>query len=213
MNTRRTQEYEEMKGRLVLRLMSDERASKKSYPGQIIGDMRLVYVIDSMDGSYHTITNEDLGRLGISQERLHEDAIMHTITENPAAIVPAHYDFHVSDGRTITLRMFRLTTTQGRFGAAALAYPEMLKILGMQVESDYSIIPYSSNECRILPDENYGAHDGYQLARIFKAALLKFEDRLSDSIYHYECATETLETLDEYMGRRMLQSMFASDRK
>lgn len=210
MNTRRTQEYEEIRGRLVLKMLPARQIVEDIHSAWEIGDMHLVFMIENKDGSHHIITNGDLARYGVSPERIYVDAMNLAIETNPPVVIEQRHTLPAGKkGRDITQSTFKLTTLRQQYGAAAIAYPHMLQIIAQRL-GDFSIVSISDEEFCVLPDSGFSCRSVVSMPKLWGLAQKRITDRLTDNTYHYELATDSFETAEEYTGRMLLQEALSS---
>ncbi len=103
-------------------------------------------------------------------------------------------------------------TTQN--GASALFYPDVLEKIGEQAGQNFFILPSSIHETLIVPDD--GRFDYQMLESMVKeinaAERVAPEDRLSDSVYHYDSREYLFERAEMYELRQMSKDMDCSDK-
>lgn len=91
-----------------------------------------------------------------------------------------------------------LTNTEGVYGAAAILYPDMLHDLRERAGGGFFLLPSSVHEFLVLPDR--GAQEPEELIRMVRevnASQVPEEEVLSENIYRYDAAADTLSVLDQ----------------
>lgn len=209
--TRRTQEYERIRSRIITRMLSAEqlRRIEGSVPGIAFGDMMMVYQVADNENGYRTITDCDLACYGVTQEQLMRDAICGSLRMNPLILAPISIKVR-KDGDTDPLAritLYSMSSRDHRRGASIIAYPNFLGIIAEILERDYYILPFSAQEFVIIPERE-------DHKRIFttenecRELMTHFPSHLSEYVYHFQASTDLLETAPDFTGREMLRVMF-----
>lgn len=210
--TRRTQEYERIRGQIITRMLSAEQMQRieGSVPRIAFGDMTMVYQIEENGNTCHTITDYDLACYGVTQEELCRDAICIALRWNPLILAPisikARMDGDTNPFASITL--YSMSSRDPRYGASIIAYPNILGIIAHTLERDYYILPFSPQEFVIIPERD-GDHKGmFTTENECKELMTHLPSHLSEYVYHYQASTDLLETAPDYTGREMLRVIF-----
>ncbi len=83
-----------------------------------------------------------------------------------------------------------LSNCRRSYGAATILYPDYLKELGSLWKSDFYILPSSVHEVILLPGQACADEEGLcRMIREINETQVKPEERLSDSLYHYDRST------------------------
>ena len=185
----------------------------------------LAISVDDIGRGSTTITNDMLTHYGISEKQLHADAM-----KNSPKIMPLHVDAMkniiaqiivgedkpvmqdkdlkdmkevISEGLKEGEPMFVITNQQTMDGASAIFYPEVMKQLGECFQGDFFILPSSTHETLVIPDN--GAFDYRVLEDMVQTINeneVAPEERLSDHVYHYDVKDRVFERADKFAERQ-----------
>lgn len=224
--------YEEAKEQLFIRVSSAERNADmlQNVPHKNVEDMAITYHImvnHDSNGLASGIVNENLmERFGVSLDQLHDDAV-----KNTPNLFPTHFQSMESVMREMistdmrnqgmdeadiqdTLDMmlsnvgespelYVLTNDQKLHGAATLFYPETMDMVAEQMKGDYFILPSSTHEVLVMPD------DGCVNAQELKAMVTEVndtqvapEDILTYEVYHYDATEKVFEKAESFDERQ-----------
>ena len=177
--------------------------------------------LDSTENGAATvlITNAMMEQFGVTKEQLHADAM-----ENAQEIRPA-------DFRTMAAVMAEMmgmpeemmadmappmyvATNQDKVqGAAVMFYPDFMDQAAKKLGGDIFILPSSVHEVLILPDDgNMNAQELKEMVTSINASEVSPEDRLTDSVYHYD-AQERIFELGEKFEERQAEKMAAKEER
>lgn len=177
--------------------------------------------LDSTENGAATvlITNAMMEQFGVTKEQLHADAM-----ENAQEIRPA-------DFRTMAAVMAEMmgmpeemmadmappmyvATNQDKVqGAAVMFYPDFMDQAAKELGGDIFILPSSVHEVLILPDDgNMNAQELKEMVTSINASEVSPEDRLTDSVYHYD-AQERIFELGEKFEERQAEKMVAKEER
>ena len=177
--------------------------------------------LDSTENGAATvlITNAMMEQFGVTKEQLHADAM-----ENAQEIRPA-------DFRTMAAVMAEMmgmpeemmadmappmyvATNQDKVqGAAVMFYPDFMDQAAKERGGDIFILPSSVHEALILPDDgNMNAQELKEMVTSINASEVSPEDRLTDSVYHYD-AQERIFELGEKFEERQAEKMAAKEER
>ena len=177
--------------------------------------------LDSTENGAATvlITNAMMEQFGVTKEQLHADAM-----ENAQEIRPA-------DFRTMAAVMAEMmgmpeemmadmappmyvATNQDKVqGAAVMFYPDFMDQAAKELGGDIFILPSSVHEVLILPDDgNMNAQELMEMVTSINASEVSPEDRLTDSVYHYD-AQERIFELGEKFEERQAEKMAAKEER
>ena len=177
--------------------------------------------LDSTENGAATvlITNAMMEQFGVTKEQLHADAM-----ENAQEIRPA-------DFRTMAAVMAEMmgmpeemmadmappmyvATNQDKVqGAAVMFYPDFMDQAAKELGGDIFILPSSVHVVLILPDDgNMNAQELKEMVTSINASEVSPEDRLTDSVYHYD-AQERIFELGEKFEERQAEKMAAKEER
>ena len=230
MNLEAIENYEKAKENLFIRVSNAETNKDvlRNVPHETVGDLAVTYHImvnhDEEEIGSTMITNDLLGKYGITQEQLKADAM-----ENSAKILSPSlesmnnvmarmmgmnldvfdsvpFEQAVEDFNFHEEGMFVLTNTTAINGAAVMFYPEVMEQLGDHAGVDLVIIPSSVHETILLPDD--GVMERAQLESMIRdinASEVPPKDRLSDTLYHYDSKEHKLERAIDFEERKEME--------
>lgn len=229
----RLDSYEFVKEKLFLRV-SNAKTNKElleTAPHMILGDIAVTYhaAIEKNEEEVGSIliTHELLDQYGISEEQLKKDALANApkvfppVLENINRVMdqmltgegqPGTVPFEeaVEEFGQNKTDMFVLTNERRSNGAAMIVYPGVLDKIAESSESDLFIIPSSIHETLILQDnELMQACDLEAMIRDINANEVSPEDRLSDSLYHFDRKAHVLERTSDFVTRKAMQECLA----
>ena len=99
--------------------------------------------------------------------------------------------------------LYVLTNDQKLHGAATLFYPETMDMVAEQMKGDYFILPSSTHEVLVMPD------DGCVNAQELKAMVTEVndtqvapEDILTYEVYHYDATEKVFEKAESFDERQ-----------
>lgn len=214
-------DYEQMKGKLVMEVVSAE-ANKdmlENIPHQDMEDMAVVYrfVLDSGDDGRASIlvTNNILEHMGVTPEQLHADALENSPQLKPAEIKGMSemmVEMIGSDKAEMMgiipvppeeEQMFVASVPDRINGAGVLAYRDFMDQAAERVGGDFFILPSSRHEILLVPDN--GQMDLKALEAMVKevnANEVAPEDKLTDSVYHYDSKEKIFELGEKFVERQ-----------
>lgn len=184
--TRIMQDREEILSRscyiLVNSKLNESRGSLVRKP--INETLELQYKIDISDvmkGARVSVESKHLDLLGISEQELYENTYINTMVKNPPRLA------NISTMLPIELEgelpMYVLTNTSNVYGAGAILYRGMRKLLEETVKGDFVVIPSSVHETIIIPKYLGDTYAITQMIREVNSSVVSPEDVLSDRPY------------------------------
>lgn len=214
-------DYSQMKDKLAMEVVSSKTNAEmlEKIPHENIEDMAVVYrfILQSNDDGRASIlvTNQMLDTMNITHEQLRQDAL-----ENAPKIKPL-----VISGMTEVMmelvgveqaemmgivpvdpkdeQMFVATVPDKIHGAGVLAYKDFLEQAAERAGGDFFVIPSSIHELLIVPDN--GQMDLASLesmVRDVNATQVAPEDKLTDSVYHYDSHEKVFELGSKFVERQ-----------
>ncbi len=177
--------------------------------------------LDSTENGAATvlITNAMMEQFGVTKEQLHADAM-----ENAQEIRPA--DFRTMAAVMAEMMgmpeemmadmappMYVATNQDKVHGAAVMFYTDFMDQAAKELGGDIFILPSSVHEVLILPDDgNMDAQELKEMVTSINASEVSPEDRLTDSVYHYD-AQERIFELGEKFEERQAEKMAAKEER
>ena len=214
--------YDRMKNKLAIQVVSAERnaALLETVPHKNIEDMAVVYrfIIDDIGEGTGTIliTNQMLENYGITAEQLHADAVENAPKNRPIVIkgmsevlaemmgvekaeMPGFYPIEPEDER-----IFVASVPDKLHGAGVLAYPDFMDQSAERVGGgDFYILPSSLHELLIVPDTGERELKDFEnMVQEVNSTCVEPEDKLTDSVYHYDVKTKLFELGEKFIERQ-----------
>lgn len=177
---------------------------------RVLGDIAIVYFINA--------DNRDLGEVmkaipvlnAISIKQIENDALLNSMTRNPAVIKSMDSEIESIIGISIpkdeaTSMMYIASVPSKKFGACVLAYPGFFEQAAATVGGSYYVIPSSVHELILVKDSgNLSDDDINKFKRDIKLVnktILARDEILSDNLYHYDAEFHKFEIADDYLRR------------
>lgn len=205
--------YDQMKDKLVMEVVSSEtnKDMLENVPHQELEDMAVVYrfVLESSDDSRATIlvTNQFLDTMGVSPEQLHADAMENAPKLKPVVIkgmsevMAEMMGMSAEDLAMMGMptdpsdeQMFVASVPDNIHGAGIIAYQDFMDQVAERVGGDFYILPSSIHELLIVPDNGQmGIKELEAMVKEVNATQVAPEDKLTDSVYHYDSQEKIFE--------------------
>lgn len=174
---------------------------------RVLGDIAIVYFINA--------DNRDLGEVmkaipvlnAISIKQIENDALLNSMTRNPAVIKSMDSEIESIIGISIpkdeaTSEMYIASVPSKKFGACVLAYPGFFEQAAAVVGGSYYILPSSIHELILLADDGTSTVEDLQnTVREINQTEVSESDFLSDEVYHYDVNTKKFENASAYYNR------------
>ncbi len=213
--------YEEMKGKLIMEVVSKDTNKEllETVPHKDMEDMSVVYKFElstNEDGrATILVTNDILDKMDVTPEQLHQDAMENAPELNPVVITSMSdimaemtgmdkeelvENGMIPDGGE---DMMLIASTPDRTnGAGVIAYQNFMDQAAERVGGDFFILPSSVHEVLIVPDN--GTADLAMLKDMVEtvnATQVAPEDKLTDSVYHYDSKDKVFELGEKFVER------------
>lgn len=112
-----------------------------------------------------------------------------------------------------TPEMYVASTENMQFGASVIAHPEFMQKAASIVGGDFYILPSSIHEVILLKDDGIAkVEELLEIVKTINETEVSEKDRLTDSVYHYDCKRNVFELADEY-EKKEKRSMNKAKRK
>lgn len=177
---------------------------------RVLGDIAIVYFINA--------DNRDLGEVmkaipvlnAISIKQIENDALLNSMTRNPAVIKSMDSEIESIIGISIpkdeaTSEMYIASVPSKKFGACVLAYPGFFEQAAATIGGSYYVIPSFVHELILVKDSgNLSDDDINKFKRDIKLVnktILARDEILSDNLYHYDAEFHKFEIADDYLRR------------
>ena len=210
-------DYSQMKDKLIMEVVSKEANEEmlENIPYVEMEDMAVVYrfVLDSSEEGRATIlaTNQLIETMGVTPEQLHKDA-MENAPELKPAIIMGMSEMLADMGMPMEMMGMEAPTQEFMYvatvedkinGAGVLAYQNFMDQAVERIGGDFFILPSSRHEILLVPDN--GEADLQQLkdmVREVNATQVAPEEKLTDSVYHYDSKEKIFELGEKFMERQ-----------
>ncbi|MDO4961025.1 MAG: DUF5688 family protein [Eubacteriales bacterium] len=181
-------------------------------PHTELEDISMVYrmqVEQLTDGAATVlITNDLMNRMGVTKEQLHEDALANSQIVRPATMRSMAEVMAEMMGMPPEMvpmgepMMYVVSTTEASHGAAAAFYPDFMDQAAKELGGNFFILPSSVHEMLFLPDNgNMKSAELKDMVTSINADVVSPEDRLTDSVYHYDAAERIFELGESWEAR------------
>ena len=216
-------DYSFMKKTLVMEVVSAETNKEllETVPHQNIEDMAVVYrfALNSKNDGMASILVTDLllKSMGVTPEQLHADAMENAPIIKPAEIKGMSEIMAEMMGAEQAAMMglgpvdpedekiYVATVPDKVHGAVVLAYQNIMDQAAERAGGDFFILPSSIHEVLIVPDNGEMTLKELEaMVREVNATQVSPADKLTDSVYHYDCKEKIFE-LGEKFEKRMAE--------
>ncbi|MBP5179622.1 MAG: hypothetical protein J6X94_00785 [Lachnospiraceae bacterium] len=213
-------DYSRMKEKLAMEVVSAEANKEmlQNVPHQNMEDMAVVYRFclysDDTSRASVLVTNQILDAMGVTAEQLHADAMENAPQLKPAEIkgmseVMAEM-MGVDQAEMLGLfpvkpedeQMFVASVPDKTHGAGVLAYEDFMDKAAERLGGDFFILPSSIHEVLLVPDKgDTSLKDLENMVREVNATQVAPEDKLTDSVYHYDSQAKVFELGEKFVER------------
>lgn len=204
--------YDRIRDRVVFKLINT--AKNKDFlaeiPHRMFLDLSIVFYIlfDLTEEGMATmlVTEKHTSQWGVEAETLWQDAVSNVARLLPAELTTMNQAIRemmeTEQGEPDNLlqnadaprdSMYVLTNRQRNYGAACIAYPHMMEMIGDILQSDYYILPSSVHEVILLPySEEISREEIDGMVKDINETQVDTEEVLSDHVYLYERSSRYL---------------------
>ncbi len=206
--------YNSIKDLLEVNVISEKynRDLLENTKHRVLGDIAIVYVLNAVNRDFDEIMNAvSVSVLNtVSIKQIENDALMNSMTRNPAVIKSMDSEIESIIGTQIpkdeaTSMMYIASVPSKKFGACVLAYPGFFEQAAATVGGSYYVIPSSVHELILVKDSgNLSDDDINKFKRDIKLVnktILARDEILSDNLYHYDAEFHKFEIADDYLRR------------
>ena len=224
-------DYEQMKDKLCMEVVAADRNADllAKIPHQEMEDMAVVYrfVVDSNEDGRATllVTNDILDRMGVTPEQLHADALENAPELRPAVIKgmsevmvdmmgdDAHEMFGIEEFPQDEM-MYVASVPDKISGAGVIAYQEFMDQAAERLGGDFFILPSSIHEVLLVKDDgNADFRDLKAMVEEVNATQVAPEEKLTDSVYHYDSKEHVFELAEKFEARQQAKEVDISSEK
>lgn len=207
-------DFEEIKDRIVFKLINTEKNQDflAGVPHRIFLDLSVVFYV-LLDINCNGTAAMPVKNSHLSCWGTEEETIWAAAAANVKRLLPAEFltmrnalaeclepeDCPDESGNLLcgpeTGRdsMYVLSNRIRSYGAACIAYPHVLEMIGGILEEDFYVLPSSVHEVVIVPESaGIGCSEMEEMVREINGTQVSPEEVLSNAVYFYERATDTL---------------------
>ena len=206
--------YENVKKKVAFKLVNTEKNQQmlKEVPHIPLLDLSIVFYIlvdvDEKGSATIQIRNEHIENWNVNVEQLYKDAKLNVKCLIPARLMCMQHVIEklcdISKGEEKDLLkakfppenkefMYILTNSIHQFGAAVLAYPNILEMASRIIGEDFYLLPSSIHEAILIPkSKSPDLKDLNEMINEVNETQVQEEEVLSDHAYYYEKNTHTL---------------------
>ena len=206
--------YENVKKKVAFKLVNTEKNQQmlKEVPHIPLLDLSIVFYIlvdvDEKGSATIQIRNEHIENWNVNVEQLYKDAKLNVKCLIPARLMCMQHVIEklcdISKGEEKDLLkakfppenkefMYILTNSSHQFGAAVLAYPNILEMASRIIGEDFYLLPSSIHEVILIPkSKSPDLKDLNEMINEVNETQVQEEEVLSDHAYYYEKNTHTL---------------------
>ena len=206
--------YENVKKKIAFKLVNTEKNQQmlKEVPHIPLLDLSIVFYIlvdvDEKGSATIQIRNEHIENWNVNVEQLYKDAKLNVKCLIPARLMCMQHVIEklcdISKGEEKDLLkakfppenkefMYILTNSIHQFGAAVLAYPNILEMASRIIGEDFYLLPSSIHEVILIPkSKSPDLKDLNEMINEVNETQVQEEEVLSDHAYYYEKNTHTL---------------------
>lgn len=208
-------DYDAMRDKLMVQVVPTKGNEEMlaGIPHKEQEDLSLVYrfVFDNnAQGMASTLVNNQmLKQYDITAEQLHADAMTNAAEHFPAKIRSMQEVLSELMGIEADMMpvpddagMFIATCNNGLNGAGCIFYPEFMDQAAEKLNGDFFVLPSSVHEVILFPDDgekNY--HELESMVQQINETEVAPQDRLSDSVYHYDSQERIFEKAERFNER------------
>ena len=224
-------DYEQMKDKLAMEVVAADRNADllAKVPHQEMEDMAVVYrfVMESDENGRASIlvSNDLLDKMGVTPEQLHADALENAPELRPAVIKgmsevmmdmmgeDAHEMFGIDEFPQDEM-MYVATVPDKISGAGVIAYQEFMDQAAEKLGGDFYILPSSIHEVLLVKDDGaVNFNDLKSMVEDVNATQVAPEEKLTDSVYHYDSKEHIFELAEKFEARQQEKEADISSEK
>ena len=225
-------DYDQMKDKLAMEVVSTKTNEDllSNVPHIEMEDLSVVYrfVLDSSEDGRASIlaTNNMIEAMGVTPEQLHADAVENAPQIKPAVITGMSEVMVQMVGREQAElmglypvepeneQMFVATVPDKIHGAGILAYENFMDQAAERAGGDFYILPSSIHELLIVPDNGQmSLRDLEAMVQEVNATQVSPQDKLTDSVYHYDSKDKVFELGEKFVERQAEKSAEKAEAK
>ena len=196
-------DFSQVEGRIFHKIINYEqnRELLKDVPYIKWHDLAVVFYYAMEEASFGKATillhNSHLAMWGQSADGIYRIAQQNMKQKMPELLVPLRELMEEMAGIEVDETippLYVLSNKEKMFGASAMLYSEQIKGLADRLESDLLILPSSTNEVLLLPEQQDQGYDFYrQMVKEVNTTQVDPEEILSFNLYRYDRQKEEIE--------------------
>ena len=211
--------YEKMKDKLSVEVISADTNKKllENVPHDKIEDLAVVYRFvlesDRNERSSILITNAMINQMGVTPEQLREDALVNSPEIRPVIIKGMNDIMREMMGseayemmgmpEDVNEKMYVATVVDMNSGAGVLAYQNFMDQAAEKLGGDFFVLPSSIHEILLIPDNGEMVVEELKsMVHEVNLTQVKPEERLTDSVYHYDSKNHIFELAEKFEERQ-----------
>ena len=223
--------YEQMKGNIAMEVLATDRNADllAKIPHQEMEDMAVVYRFvvssDETGRASMLVTNDLLEKMGVTPEQLHADALENAPELRPVVIKGMSEVIVDMMGEDVSEMfgidefpqdemMYVATVPDKISGAGVIAYQEFMDQAAEKLGGDFYILPSSIHEILLVKDDgNVDFKDLKAMVEEVNATQVAPEEKLTDSVYHYDSKDHIFELAEKFEARQQAKEADISSEK
>ncbi len=196
--------FDRIKDMIGIVVVSAEHNKEKlaHVPHERMEDLAVVYSLGAGD-KVGMITNEDLKKMGITEDQLRHAAMEQAPNSHQLTIKTIEEALGMPDSSELESRELYVASTADAFlGAGVIAYPGFMEKAAEITGGDFYVLPSSIHEVLLMQDR--GETNAAELQGMVKGineSEVSPEERLSNNVYHYDSKEKIFETADKFEAR------------
>lgn len=208
--------YETAKNLLCFEVVGTEQNADMlaNIPHTDMENMSMVYRLQLDSNAQGTstilITNAMMEQYGITKDQLHADAMENAPEIRPASFKTMAEIMAEMMGMPVEMMpqdmappMYVATNEDKVQGAAVMFYPDFMDQAAKELGGDVFVLPSSVHEVLILPDDgNMSVEELRDMVTTINATEVSAQDRLTDSVYHYDVDARIFELGEKFEERQ-----------
>jgi hypothetical protein len=220
-----------MKGNIAMEVLATDRNADllAKIPHQEMEDMAVVYRFvvssDETGRASMLVTNDLLEKMGVTPEQLHADALENAPELRPVVIKGMSEVIVDMMGEDVSEMfgidefpqdemMYVATVPDKISGAGVIAYQEFMDQAAEKLGGDFYILPSSIHEILLVKDDgNVDFKDLKAMVEEVNATQVAPEEKLTDSVYHYDSKDHIFELAEKFEARQQAKEADISSEK
>lgn len=218
-------DYEQMRDMLTMQMIPIKGNEQKlaEIPHKTVEDMAIVYRFELEQNEHGTssilVTNTIMENFRLDPEKLHADAMEVAPVTHPASLRNMNEVMKDMLGDAADMLMpdepspmWVATIEGGQNGACATQYPGFLEQAAETLGGDFFVLPSSVHEVLFVKDDgSLELSHLEEMVQNINETEVRPEDRLSDSVFHYDSEDHVFENARTFMERQAMQEQMLAD--